>query len=106
MKDERKIDQLLSVIAICLYAVIIGIKWVMVYQDVPANALRAMDIIRTIVLCIMFLVIMYNACGWTDSLILKIIFVAVTAFLIASSVAMQIPSVQEFFLAHNIPLVL
>ncbi len=106
MKDERKIDQLLSIIAICLYAVIIGIKWVMVYQDVPASALRAIDIIRTIVLCIMFLVVLYNAYGWTDSLILRIIFIVITAFLIASSIAMQVPSVQEFFIAHNIPMVL
>lgn len=103
---ERKIDHLLSVLVICLYAVIIAIKWVMVYQDVPDGALRAMDIIRTIVLCLMFVVVMYNACCWTDNIILKVIFIVITAFLIASAVAVQIPAVQEFFVNNNIPFVL
>lgn len=103
---DRKIDQLLSVIVICLYAVIIAIKWIMVYQNVPDSAIRAMDIIRTIVLCLIFLVVLYNACGWTDSLILRIVFLAITLFLIASAIAVQVPAVQEFFLKNNIPLIL
>lgn len=106
MRDERKIDQLLSIIVICLYAVIIAIKWIMVYQDVPASALQAIDIIRTIVLCLMFAVVLYNACGWTDNIILRIIFIVITAFLIASSIAIQVPAVQSFFIEHGIPFVL
>ena len=105
-RNERKIDQLLSVFVLVLYAVIIAIKWVMVYQNVPEAALRAIDIIRTIVLCLMFIVVMYNACCWTDNIILKIIFIVVTAFLIASAISVQIPSVQAFFIEHGIPLVL
>ena len=103
---ERKIDHLLSVLVICLYAVIIAIKWIMVYQSVPDAALKAVDIIRTIVLCLMFVVVMYNACCWTDSLILKIIFIVITAFLIASAVSVQIPAVQQFFYDNNIPFIL
>lgn len=106
LNKERKIDQLLSVIVICLYAVIIAIKWIMVYQNVPDSAIRAMDIIRTIILCLIFLVVLYNACGWTDSLILKIVFLAITLFLIASAIAVQVPAVQEFFLKNNIPFIL
>lgn len=105
-KRERKIDQLLSVIVICLYAVIIAIKWIMVYQNVPDSAIRAMDIIRTIVLCLIFLVVFYNACGWTDNLIIKIVFLVITLFLISSAIAVQVPSVQEFFLKNNIPMIL
>lgn len=106
LNNERKIDQFLSVIVICLYAVVIAIKWIMVYQNVPASAIRAMDIIRTIILCLIFLVVLYNACGWTDNLILKLIFLAITLFLIASAIAVQVPSVQEFFLKNNIPMIL
>lgn len=103
---ERKIDHLLSVLVICLYAVIIAIKWIMVYQDVPTEALRAIDIIRTIVLCLMFLVVMYNACCWTNNIILKIVFIAIALFLIASAISVQVPAVRTFFIDNNIPMVL
>ena len=103
---ERKIDHLLSVLAICLYAVIIAIKWIMVYQDVSPDALRAIDIIRTIVLCLMFLVVMYNACCWTSNPILEIVFIVVALFLIASAISVQVPAVRTFFIDNKIPLVL
>ena len=103
---ERKIDHLLSVLAICLYAVIIAIKWIMVYQDVSPDALRAIDIIRTIVLCLMFLVVMYNACCWTSNPILKIVFIVIALFLIASAISVQVPTVRTFFIDNKIPLVL
>ncbi len=106
MSRERKIDQFLSVIVLILYAVIIAIKWIMVYQDVPAGAIRAIDIIRTIILCLIFLVILYNACGWTDSLILKLVFAVIALFLIATAISVQIPAVQNFFITNNIPLIL
>ena len=103
---ERKIDHLLSVLAICLYAVIIAIKWIMVYQDVSPDALRAIDIIRTIVLCLMFLVVMYNACCWTSNPILKIVFIVIALFLIASAISVQVPAVRTFFIDNKIPRVL
>lgn len=105
-KQDRKIDHLLSVLVLCLYAVIIAIKWVMVYQDVGATAMTAIDIIRTIVLCLIFLVVLYNACCWTDNLILKLVFLVIALFLIASAIAIQVPAVKEFFTANNIPLIL
>ncbi len=105
-RKDRKIDQLISVIVLLLYAVIIAIKWIMVYQNVPAGAIKAIDIISTIILCLIFLVVLYNALGWTDSLILKIVFLAITLFLIASAIAVRIPSVQEFFMTNNIPLII
>lgn len=103
---ERKIDHLLSVIVICLYAVIIAVKWIMVYRDVPDGALRAVDIIRTVVLCLIFIVVLYNACCWTDSLVLKLVFLAIALFLIASAISMQIPEVATFFYEHKIPMIL
>lgn len=103
---ERKIDHLLSVLVICLYAVIIAIKWIMVYQKVPDSALTAIEIIRTIVMCLMFLVVMYNACCWTDSFVLKVVFIVIALFLIASAIAVQVPTVKAFYVENNIPLIL
>lgn len=103
---ERKIDQLLAMITLVLYAVIITIKWIMVYQDVSEGAIKAISIIGTIVQCLMFTVLMYNAVGWTGNIILKIVFIAIALFLIASSIAVQVPQVAEFFLEHQIPMIL
>lgn len=105
-KKDRKIDQFLSVIVLLLYAVIIAIKWVLVYRNVPAGAIKAVDIIGTIVLCLMFLVVLYNACGWTNNIILKIVFAAITLFLIASAIAIKIPEVQQFFFDKKIPFII
>ncbi len=105
-RNERKIDQLLSVIVLLLYAVIIAIKWIMVYQDVSPNAITAISIISTVILCLMFLVVLYNALGWTNNLILKIVFIAIALFLIASAIAVRVPSVQSFFMDKNIPLII
>ena len=105
-RKERKIDQFISLIILLLYAVIIAIKWVMVYQNVPATAIKAMDIISTVILCLMFLVVLYNALGWTDSLIMKIVFIAIALFLIASAIAVRVPAVQSFFLENKIPLII
>lgn len=105
-KKDRKIDQFLSVIVLLLYAVIIAIKWVMVYQDVPAGAIKAIDIIGTIVLCLMFLVVLYNACCWTDNLILKIVFAVIALFLIATAIAVKVPEVQQFFFDNKIPFII
>ncbi len=105
MNRDRKIDQFLSVIVLLLYAVIITIKWIMFYQNVPESAIRAVDIISTIILCLMFLVVLYNALGWTNSIIMKIIFIAIALFLIASAIAMQVPEVRSFFENNNIPMI-
>lgn len=102
-KESPKLTNLLSALALILYAVIIAIKWVMVYQDVPVQALNAVDIIRTIVMCLMFFIIMCNALTSTRSIIFKIIFLAIGVFLIASAIAVRVPAVAEFFTKHSIP---
>lgn len=106
MRNKREIDQLMSVIALLLYATIIVIKWIMVYQEVSPSAIKAIDIISTIILCLIFLVLLYNALGWTNNFIFKIVFIIITLFLIASAIAVRIPSVQEFFMTNNIPLII
>lgn len=105
-RQPRKIDHLLSVIVLCLYAIVIAIKWIMVYQNVGSGAITALEIISTIILCLMLLVVMYNACCWTGNIILKIVFIAIALFLIASAIAMQVPSVAQYFLDHNIPMIM
>ncbi len=103
MKRDRKLDQFLSVVVILLYAVIITIKWIMVYQDVPQGAVDAVSIIKTIIQCLMILVVLYNALGWTNSFIVKIVFIAVALFLIVSSVLVWVPEIGEAFNKWNIP---
>ena len=103
---KNKLDRVLSVIILLAYAVLVALSWVLVYQNLDPWVMNMMAIMRTVVLCLMFLVVLYNACGWTDNWILKIVFVVLTAFLIASAIAVRVPAVSEFFYAHKIPIVI
>ena len=103
---KNKLDRVLSVIILLAYAVLVALSWVLVYQNLDPWVMDMMAIMRTVVLCLMFLVVLYNACGWTDNWILKIVFVVLTAFLIASAIAVRVPAVSDFFYAHKIPIVI
>lgn len=103
MKRNRKLDQLLSVIVLLLYVVIITIRWIMMYQSVPQEAMDAVSIISTVIQCLTICVVLYNALGWTGSIILKIIFIVIAAFLIVSSVISWVPSIREVLVAWRIP---
>lgn len=102
-KRDRKLDQFLSVIVLLLYVVIITIKWIMIYQDVPQQAVDAISIITTIVQCLTICVVLYNALGWTDSFIIKIVFIVLAVFLIVSSVLVWVPEIRTVFEQYNIP---
>lgn len=102
-KYNRKFDQFLSVIVLLLYAVIITIKWIMIYQEVPQGAITAIDIIQKIIQCLVIVVLLYNALGWTDSWILKIVFIVIAAFLLVTSFAGYIPQVKTALENWNVP---
>lgn len=103
MGDRKKLDQVLSVIVILLYVVVVAIKWIMLYQDVAPEAIKAISIISTVIQCLMICVVLYNALGAADSWIFKIIFIVVALFLIVSTIAQWIPTVTEKLVEWNIP---
>lgn len=103
-KGNRKLDQFLSVIVLLLYVVIVTIKWILAYNvNIDPNAVKAVGYIGTVIQCLLLIIVCYNACGWTDSFIIKIIFIALTVFLITTAIVQYIPVVEEWFVAHNIP---
>lgn len=99
----KKFDQFLSMLILLAYAILVGLSWVLMYLDLEPWVMNTMDIMRTSVLCAMFVVVAYNACGWTDSWMMRIIFIALTAFLIATAVAIRVPEVAKIFNEYNIP---
>lgn len=103
MKRDRKLDQFLSVIVLLLYVVIIAIKWIMIYQNVPESAIMTVNIIGTIIQCLTICVVLYNALGWTGNIIVKIVFIVIAAFLIISSVIVWIPEISAVFTKWNLP---
>lgn len=101
----KKIDRTLSVIILIAYAVLWVVSWIVMYSAVPESVINAMAITRTVVLCLMYLVVLYNAVGWTENWILRIIFIVLALFLIASAIAIRIPEVYNYLFAKsNIPL--
>lgn len=103
----KKLDKTLSVIILVAYAVLWVISWIMAYNSVPAAVITGMAITRTVVLCLMYFVVLYNALGWTQSWILRIVFIALALFLIASAIAIRVPTVYNYLFAKsNIPLMI
>lgn len=104
---KKKLDWTLSVIILVAYAALWIVSWIMMYTDVPATVIKAMSIVRTVVLCLMYLVVLYNALCWTNNWLLRIVFIGLALFLIASAIAMQVPEVNTYFFAKfNIPLLI
>lgn len=105
---ERKLDQFLSVIVILLYALIIAVKWILVYNQeiVPDGLKNSIEIIRTVIQCLMIFVVLYNACGFTGNWLLRIVFVVVALFLIVSTILPYVPAIGAKFEEWNIPTIL
>lgn len=101
---RKKLDWTMSVIVLIAYAALWAVYWIMAYNDVPEWVLTAISITRTVALCLMYCVVLYNAWQWSESLILRIVFVALTLFLITSAIVGYVPAIQEFFTTHGIPL--
>ncbi len=104
-RKERKLDQFLSVIVLILYAVVIAVKWIMIYQDVSNGVINAISIISTVIQCLMICVVLYNALGWTDSIVMKIIFIVIALFLVVSSVLVWVPEIRNVFIAWQLPII-
>lgn len=102
-KNRNELDKTISVIILLTYAVLVGISWYMAYHGMSAGAIKGIDITKTVLLCLMFCVVLYNALGRTGNIILKIVFLAIALFLIASAIAQYIPEVSNFMDLHNIP---
>lgn len=104
---NKKLDWTLSVIILIAYAVLWAISWIMAYVEVPEAVISAIGWIRMVVLCLMYVVVLYNALCWTDNFILRIVFIALALFLIASAIAIRVPSVYNYiFKNHSIPLLI
>lgn len=101
---RKKLTNTIAVIVLIAYATLWAVYWIMVYNDVEPWVRRAIEITRTVALCSMYGVVLFNALGWTGNPILRIVFIAFTAFLITSAIAGYIPSVEEFFAKRRIPL--
>lgn len=103
----KKLDKTLSVIILIAYAVLWVISWIMAYNNVPEAVITGMAITRTVVLCLMYFVVLYNALGWTENWILRIVFIGLALFLIASAIAIRVPEVYNYIFANNnIPLMM
>ncbi len=101
---RKKLDWTLSVIVLVAYATLWVVYWIMAYNPVPDWVLKAIEITRTVALCLMYCVVLYNALCWTDSWVLRIIFIALALFLMSSAIAGYVPAVEKFFTSNGIPL--
>lgn len=100
---RKKIDWTMSVIVLVAYALLWAVQWIMAYCAVPDWVPQAIRITRTVVLCLMYLIVLYNAWQWTGNWILRILFIGLTAFLIATALMSYVPAIYTFFTSNGIP---
>ena len=103
----KRLTRTLSVIILIAYAALWVISWIMAYSTVPQAVITGMAVTRTVVLCLMYIVVLAGALGWTHSWILRIVFIVLALFLIASAIAVRVPEVYNYIFANNhIPLMI
>lgn len=88
--DKKELDKGLSALVLIGFAVIWIIRLCM-GNNVSESVDNGMSIAMSVMLILTYLVLLYNAWGSTKSLILKLVFLVIAAFLIFFVVAGWIP---------------
>ena len=89
---KKEIDKGMSAIVLIGLAVV-WLIYLLVTQISPQLAF-GIGIAKTVMLSLTYLVLLYNAWGWSENIIIRILFIAVTAFLIFCAVAQYIPGFE------------
>lgn len=89
---KKEIDKALSAIVLVGLAVI----WLIYFfvAEFAADYAYGIGIARNVMLGLTYLVLLYNAWGWSRNIIIRILFLAITGFLIFCIVAQYIPSLN------------
>ncbi len=89
---KKEFDKPMSAIVLIGLAVV-WLIYFLVTQFSPQLAF-GIGIAKTVMLCITYLVLLYNAWGWSENIIIRIVFIAITAFLVFCAIAQYIPGIE------------
>lgn len=89
---KKEIDKTMSAIVLIALAVV-WLIYFLVTQFSPELSF-GIAIAKNVLLCLTYLVLLYNAWGWSENIIIRIVFLAITAFLIFCVIAQYIPAIN------------
>ena len=92
---KKEFDKIISALVLLAFAAI----WVVrlcLGQNISPDVENGMSIAMNVMLIATYFVLLYNAWGAFDSILFKLIFLVIAAFLILCVVAGWIPAVKEF----------
>lgn len=89
---KKEIDKSISALVLVGLAVV-WLIYFLVTQFSPELSF-GIAIAKNVMLCLTYLVLLYNAWGWSKNIIVRLVFVAITAFLIFCVVAQYFPNIQ------------
>ena len=92
---KRELDKVISALVLLGFAAIWIIR-LCLGNDVSTGVNEGISIAMNVMLIATYLVLLYNAWGAFDSFLFKLIFLAISAFLILCVVAGWIPAVKDF----------
>lgn len=89
---KREIDKPISALVLIALAVVWLIYFIV--TQVSPELSFGIAIAKNVILCLTYLVLLYNAWGWSENIIIRIVFLVITAFLIFCVVAQYIPNIN------------
>lgn len=89
---KKELDKSISALVLVGLAVV-WLIYFLVTQIDPSLAF-GIGIAKNVMLGLTYLVLLYNAWGWSENLLIRLVFVAITAFLIFCVVAQYIPEIN------------
>lgn len=92
---KKGLDKGISALVLLAFAVLWIIRLCM-GTGVNPNVARGMSIAMSVMLILTYIVLLYNALGWSESWIIRLVFIVIAGFLIFFVIANWIPSLQNF----------
>lgn len=99
---KKEFDKGLSALILLTLAVMWSVSLIVTYCNVPVDVTYGLRITRDVIQCLMILVVLYNALGWSSNFIVKIVFIAIALFSIFCTVFQYIPGFEKL-LAGGFP---
>ena len=89
---KREIDKPISALVLIALAIVWLIYFIV--TQVSPELSFGIGIAKNVILCLTYLVLLYNAWGWSENFLVRIVFLVITAFLIFCVVAQYIPNIK------------
>lgn len=90
---KKELDKTISAIVLAALAVIWLILLITSHCGVSDGVMRGIGIAKDVILGLVYFVLLYNAWGWSENIIVRIIFLVIFLFLVFCIVGQYFPAI-------------